>query len=408
MEEEPAFDPDLVSGGDGLASFGSTGGSEGRPPAMNEHTKFDESRQCWIFTNPIDGAQYKWDPVRQFYVADIDETLLQQQQSIYGAGSSNTSDQSNTAPTAANPEKKQKKKQKKKKEKILVGEDGKKYAVSKKNRSIYITGLPKDIRESECYEFFSKVAIIERDAETGDYKVKIYRDPATGEPKGDGLVTFLRPEAVPLAILRLDETEIRPGFPLKLTEAKYELKEGQQPANKAAKSKKVASKRKAFDQSAELGWEERENRHVIIKHMFDAKSDEARLDVNFYDDLKAELAEELENKIGGFESIKIFERSPEGVVAAKFSSQLEAEKCIKLMDGRFFGGQKLQCFFYDGFTDYAVAEPDEDREVRDKEWAKFLGDASEEPVRPPSPKRAKISAGEATPPASPKKDEKDQ
>jgi HIV Tat-specific factor 1 len=292
----------------------------------------------------------------------------------------------------------------KKKEKILVGEDGKKYAISKKNRSVYISGLPKDIRESECYEFFSKVAIIERDADTGDFKIKIYRDPATGEPKGDGLVTFLRPEAVALAILRLDETEIRTGFPLKLTEAKYELKEGHHPVNKAAKSKKMASKRKVFDQSAELGWDERENRHVIIKHMFDAKSDEARLDVNFYDDLKSELIKELESQIGGYESIKIFERSPEGVVAAKFSSQLEAEKCIKLMDGRFFGGQKLHCFFYDGFTDYAVAEPDEDKEARDQEWAKFLG-AQEEPVGPPSPKRAKLAESEATPPASPKADE---
>jgi hypothetical protein len=71
MEEEPAFDPELVSVGDGLAAFGSSAGSEGRPPAINEHTKYDEQRQCWIYTNPTDGAQYKWDPVRQFYVADV-------------------------------------------------------------------------------------------------------------------------------------------------------------------------------------------------------------------------------------------------------------------------------------------------------------------------------------------------
>lgn len=281
----------------------------------------------------------------------------------------------------------------------MTGDDGKKYAVSKKNRAIYVTGFPPDIQESECIEFFSKVAIIERDGETGEQKIKIYRDPATGLPKGDGLVTYLRPEAVPLALLRLDEAEIRPGFPLKLTEAKYELKEGQTvPAG--ARSKKMAKRKKLYDQSADLGWEEKENRHVIVKHMFDARSDEARTDVEFYDVLKEELAEELTDKLGGFESIKIFERNLEGVVAIKFSSQFEAENCIKLMDGRFFAGQKLECKFYDGYTDYSVPEPDEDKDVRDKEWAKFLGSA-DQPGAPPHPKRQKLGDDDATPPASP-------
>lgn len=262
--------------------------------------------------------------------------------------------------------------------------------------------MPTDITENEILEYFSKVAIIERNQETGDWKIKVYRDPATGMLKGDALITFLRPEAVQLAILRLDETEIRPGHSIKVTEAKYELKEGQEAAPKPS-SKKKKSKRKLFDQSADLGWEERENRHIIIKHMFDASSPEARLDIHFYDDLKSELAEELTDKLGGFEAIKIFERSPDGVVAVKFGSQLEAEKCIKLMDGRFFGGQKLICEFYDGFTDYSVPEPDEDRDARDKEWAKFLGDEEAEDA-PPSPKRTKteLGANDATPPASPR------
>jgi len=43
-----------------------------------------------------------------------------------------------------------------------------------------------------------------------------------------------------------------------------------------------------------------------------------------------------------------------------------------VMNGRYFDGRQLIAEFYDNFTNYFVEESDEDKAVRDKEWAKWL------------------------------------
>lgn len=71
-----------------------------------------------------------------------------------------------------------------------------------------------------------------------------------------------------------------------------------------------------------------------------------------------ELQEDLEGeckKLGPIEKMTIFEKHPEGVVIIKFGTAYAAEQCVKLMNGRFFGGRKLQSFYWDGATDYTKA-----------------------------------------------------
>jgi len=51
---------------------------------------------------------------------------------------------------------------------------------------------------------------------------------------------------------------------------------------------------------------------------------------------------------------------------------MAAEKCIQVMNGRWFDGRQLVAEFYDGFTNYFVEESEEEKAVRDKEWAKWL------------------------------------
>jgi HIV Tat-specific factor 1 len=106
-----------------------------------------------------------------------------------------------------------------------------------------------------------------------------------------------------------------------------------------------------------------------MKHMFDPE--DAKTDISFYDDLKEEIEAEVK-KLGPVNNVKIFERNPEGVVAVKFSEQWAAEKCIQVMNGRFFGGKKIEVDFYDGWTDYYVPEKEEDQAARDKRWEEFL------------------------------------
>jgi HIV Tat-specific factor 1 len=52
-----------------------------------------------------------------------------------------------------------------------------------------------------------------------EYKVKVYPK-EEGADKVTALVTYFRPESVPLAINLLDETEIKPGNVIKVAEVR--------------------------------------------------------------------------------------------------------------------------------------------------------------------------------------------
>ena len=74
------------------------------------------------------------------------------------------------------------------------------------------------------------------------------------------------------------------------------------------------------------------------------------------------------------EKVKIFHTNPEGVVTVKFREEEAAEKCIQLLDKRFFGGRQLAAAMWDGFSSYhvkAVKESVEDQEAR---LAKFAAE----------------------------------
>jgi len=103
--------------------------------------------------------------------------------------------------------------------------------------------------------------------------------------------------------------------------------------------------------------------------MFDPM--EAKSDPNFYEDLRNDVEQEC-SKIGPVVSVKIMERNPEGVVAVKFSNAIAASKCIEVMNGRYFGGNKLSADFYDGYSNYFVQETEEDRKEREASWQKWL------------------------------------
>ena len=66
-----------------------------------------------------------------------------------------------------------------------------------------------------------------------------------------------------------------------------------------------------------------------------------------------DIAEECE-KCGVVEKITLFSQNVRGIVVVKFSTSYAAQECVKLMNGRFFGGRKIRCFFWDGETNYTV------------------------------------------------------
>lgn len=72
--------------------------------------------------------------------------------------------------------------------------------------SVYVSNLPLDISGAEIQEYFAKCGVIGEDAR-GQKRVKLYYD-ENGTFKGDALVTYFKPESVPLALQLLDETSL--------------------------------------------------------------------------------------------------------------------------------------------------------------------------------------------------------
>ena len=63
------------------------------------------------------------------------------------------------------------------------------------------------------------------------------------------------------------------------------------------------------------------------------------------------------------------------MVQIKFKSPSAAAECIQLMDGRFFGGHKSSCFYWDGKTDYRKPpETEEEEKKRIADFGVWLGD----------------------------------
>lgn len=73
--------------------------------------------------------------------------------------------------------------------------------------SVYVSNLPLDVSSAEIQEYFVKCGMIAEDA-SGQKRIKMYYDDS-GAFKGDALVTYFKPESVPLAITMLDETELK-------------------------------------------------------------------------------------------------------------------------------------------------------------------------------------------------------
>jgi RNA recognition motif. (a.k.a. RRM, RBD, or RNP domain) len=74
-------------------------------------------------------------------------------------------------------------------------------------------------------------------------------------------------------------------------------------------------------------------------------------DETFSGELETDVASEC-GKCGQIEKITVFSKHPNGVVIVKFNTSYASQECVKLMDGRFFGGKKLRCYFWDGATDF--------------------------------------------------------
>lgn len=68
-------------------------------------------------------------------------------------------------------------------------------------------------------------------------------------------------------------------------------------------------------------------------------------DPSFRAELEEDVAFEC-SKLGAIERLRIFGGNSEGVISIRFKTEDAAAECIKVMNGRFFGGRQVVAHMY--------------------------------------------------------------
>jgi HIV Tat-specific factor 1 len=145
------------------------------------------------------------------------------------------------------------------------------------------------------------------------------------------MISYLREESVSISIDLLNDTEIRPGFKIKIEPAKFEQK-GEYKERNALKLGEIERKKLESEKERLLGWEEEDQakglKIIVLKNLF--SPEEFIEDPSFRNDLELDMIEECENSFGEIEKIQIFEENPQGILKIKFRTAVAAEKAIQV------------------------------------------------------------------------------
>ncbi|PVG02380.1 hypothetical protein CPB86DRAFT_697072 [Serendipita vermifera] len=323
-------------------------------------------------TEDDDGNEMEWDATKSVWVPLVDEELLRQQQAAYNV--EGVDENTPAAPVLARENKKRKAGDSngnigsssgppKKKGKKGNGETATETKHSK-NTAVYVTHLPRDATVEEIAERFGKFGVIMED-DDGEPKIKMYAD-EQGNFTGDALVVYFMEDSVNLALNLLDEAELRLGDPSSLMRVRKgefghkKTTDGEEAPRRVVDKKKTTHriakmKQKIGDWDFEDGFgpseepEEKEvvveSRVVVLKHMFTLE--ELKNDPSLLLDLKEDVREEAET-VGDVTNVVLYDEEPEGVITVKFRDPISAKACILKMNGRWFGGRKIEATYFTG------------------------------------------------------------
>lgn len=248
------------------------------------------------------------------------------------------------------------------------------------NTWIYVDGLPADITIEEIKDHFSKVGLIAISPFDQQPRIKIYTEAEDSNIcKGDCTLCYNAEESVQLAVDILNGGYIRPNYKINVTRATFNSNSGMkdetaQPQQQTKSSiprrpsgltqAQIKVAKNAMKQA--LAWNEDDDigvsktsalKIVVLEGMFKL-SDFA--DPNFEEELQVDVATECE-KFGPLDKLTLFSSNPRGIVVVKFKTAFAAQECIRVMNGRYFGGVKIKCYFWDGVTNYSIIATSDER-----------------------------------------------
>jgi len=354
------------------------------------------------YTDPSDGTSYFWDKEKNAWFPKVDDDFMARYQMNYGfIDSSNviTPETSNVAPKnlPKPPEKPKLSKEEKKAENKRKAQEAPTWfeVDEKHNLTVYISNLPLDITMDELKELVCKCGLLARD-EKGVDKLKLYTD-ANGELKGDARCTYIKVESVELALNILDGWNIR-GKTLSVQRAKFQLKGEYDPSKKPKKKKKDKEKQKKIHDKL-LDWRPDKmlgeplkcERIVILKNLFQPEDfdKDPKLILEFTQDIRSECV-----KCGEVKKVTLYDRNPEGVAQVAFKEIEEAQACIELLNGRWFGQRRITAEIWDGHTKYKIKETEEQIAARIQKWEDYLQGQDETESKSDEANKAKKSTGD--------------
>lgn len=201
-------------------------------------------------------------------------------------------------------------------------------ASSASNLSIYVSGIPPELSFNAVQNLFGKAGKVTR--------CKLYKD-ASGENKGDGIVTFAN-EAGLQAALERDDWNLF-GDVLTVTKAAFTEKE----------------------QTPKEDW----SRVVVLKQMFSQEEIGAAADYRaFVTQLEEEVWRECA-RLGAVEQVACFPADMACPVVVRFTEAACAAKCIAEFNGRWFNERAVVAEQYDGNRKRTLpTDVDEERQAR--------------------------------------------
>uniref|UniRef100_F6GZC6 RRM domain-containing protein n=1 Tax=Vitis vinifera TaxID=29760 RepID=F6GZC6_VITVI len=223
----------------------------------------------------------------------------------------------------------------------------------KVNTHVYVTGLPDDVTVDEVVEVFSKCGLIKEDSQGKQYRIQIY---GCAYVYCCIFIFLLKKYFIVLSCHVIPYISSMPvgTIPMSVTLAKFEQKGEKFVAKQIDKRKKKKLKRV---EDKILGWGGHDDAKlsipatVVLRYMFTPA--EMRADPNLRSELEGDVQEEC-IKLGSVDLVKVCESHPQGVVLVKYKDRRDAQKCIELMNGRWFGGRQIHASEDDGSVNHAL------------------------------------------------------